>query len=178
MIKFVQIFVLALGFYCALPQAKAQQTDAQGIKWYTFEEAVELSKNQPRKIVIDLYTHWCGWCKRMDKNTFSDSTVAAYVNANFYPVKFNAEQREVVQFNGYSFKFMEQGSGGVHELAYSLLEGQMGYPTLVYLNEKFERILISPGYKEPAGLMQELKFTQGEFYNKMTFDQFKAGGNE
>lgn len=178
MIKFAQIFVLALGFWCVMPSVNAQQTDAQGIKWYTFEEAVELSTAQPRKIVIDLYTHWCGWCKRMDKNTFSDSTVAAYVNANFYPVKFNAEQREVVQFNGYSFKFMEQGSGGVHELAYSLLEGQMGYPTLVYLNEKFERILISPGYKEPAGLMQELKFTKGEFYNKMTFEQYKAGGNE
>lgn len=147
------------------------------LKWYTWEEAVELNKTKPKKLFIDVYTDWCGWCKKMDKSTFSDPAVAAYLAENFYPVKLNAEQKAEIKFAGETFKFMEGegGRGGVHTLAYSLLEGQMGYPAFVYLNEKFERIMISPGYKEAPAMLKELKFTAEEHYNKTSWDEYNAG---
>jgi thioredoxin-related protein len=148
---------------------------ADPLKWYTWEEAVELNKTAPKKIMVDVYTDWCGWCKKMDKSTFTDPAVAAYLSANFYPVKFNAEQKGEVKFGDHTFKFVDNGGGrGVHELAYSLLNGQMGYPAFVYLNEKYERIMISPGYKEPADILKELHFAAEEHYSKTTWEEFKV----
>jgi thioredoxin-related protein len=148
-----------------------------GIQWITWESAIALNQKAPKKIMVDVFTDWCGWCKKMDKGTFMDSAVVAYVNDQFYAVKLNAEQREDINFNTEVFKFIpsETGRGGVHSLAYALLDGKMGYPTMVYLNEKYERIMISPGYKETPDMLKELTFAAEEHYTKTTWDEFRGG---
>ena len=60
---------------------------AQEVKWLTFEEAIELNRREPRKIMIDVYTDWCSWCKVMDKNTFNQAVIANYLNKTYYQVK-------------------------------------------------------------------------------------------
>jgi thioredoxin-related protein len=145
------------------------------IEWLSWEQAVELNKTKPKKFLVDVYTDWCGWCKVMDKSTFPNDTIAKYLNKYFYCVKLNAEQRDTIRFNNYTFKYMEQGRNGVHELAYSLVDGQLSYPTIVYLSERFERIVISPGYKKPAQLLPELRYTGEEFYKTKTWDAFMQG---
>ena len=144
------------------------------LKWHTWEEAVELNKTKPKKIFVDVYTDWCGWCKRMDRSTFADEKVAAYMAANYYAVKLNAEQKADIKFNGEVFKFVDSGNGkGVHTLAYALLDGKMGYPSMVYLNEKYERIMISPGYKEAPDMLKELKFAAEEKYRETSWESYK-----
>ena len=86
--------------------------------------------------------------KKMDKETFTDPEIVRYLNENFYPVKFNAEQREPIDFNNKTFEFIKSGRRGVHQLAYALLDGRLGYPAFVTLDESFARIMISPGYKK------------------------------
>src|SRR5690606_20775174 len=83
------------------------ESKAQGVQWMTFEEAVERSKTEKRKIFIDVYTDWCGWCKVMDRKTFNDPIVAELLNTQYYPVKFNAEQRGDVVYDGTVFKYVE-----------------------------------------------------------------------
>ena len=156
----------------AIPPAK----ESLEVKWYTWNEAMELSKKKPKKMMIDIYTDWCGWCKRMDKSTFSDEKVAAYLNENFYPIKLNAEQRESIVFAQDTFKFVENGGRGVHTLAYALLDGKMGYPSVVYLDEKYSRIMISPGYKETDDMMKELRFASEEHYSKTTWEEYRDKG--
>ncbi len=150
------------------PEAKTNGA----IQWITWEEAIKKSEKAPKKIFVDLYTDWCGWCKKMDASTFADPAVADYVNKNFYAVKFNAEQREEVMYKGNTFKFIANGSRGVHELAYSLLDGRLGYPSYVYLDEQQNRITISPGFKPVDAMMKELKYIAGGHYKTTTFDQF------
>jgi thioredoxin-related protein len=146
-------------------------------KWYTWEEAVELNKTKPKKIVVDVYTDWCGWCKKMEKAAFSNGEVTKYMADNFYPVKLNAEQRDRIIFGRDTFAFVETENGrGVHTLAYALLDGKMGYPTLVYLDQDFRRIMISPGYKEKDDLMKELKFAKEEIYNKKSWEEYRDQG--
>lgn len=146
----------------------------ESIKWYTWDEAIELNKTAPKKVFIDLYTDWCGWCKRMDATTFKEKDIAKYLNENFYPIKFNAEQKEQIDFNGTEFKFIDQGRRGVHQLAYALLDGRLGYPAFVMLDESFARIMISPGYKKPEQLFKELKFTKEEVYKEMSWEDFNS----
>ncbi len=147
--------------------------EPETIKWYTWEEAYELSQETPKKVFVDLYTNWCGWCKKMDKTTFTDPDVVKYLNENFYPVKFNAEQKEAIVFNDQEFQFVNAGRRGVHQLAYALLDGRMGYPAFVLLDETFARIMISPGYKQSPQLMKELAFAKEEKYKTMSWEDYQ-----
>lgn len=144
----------------------------EDIVWYTWEEAAKLSETAPKKVFIDLYTDWCGWCKKMDKETFKDPEVIKYLNDNFYAVKFNAEQKGAIVFNDKTFEYIKSGRRGVHQLAYALLDGRLGYPAFVTLDETFARIWISPGYKKPNELIKELTFAKEEKYMEMSFDEF------
>ena len=152
---------------------------SEKITWYSWQQAIELNKTTPKKLLVDVYTDWCGWCKVMDRETFPNDTIADYLNKNFYCVKLNAEMRDSIQFAGNTFIWMspEKGGGrnGIHTLAYSLLDGQMSYPTIVYLSEKFERIVISPGYKKPAQLLPELRFTAEEIYKTKSWNDYMKG---
>ncbi|MGB0862070.1 MAG: thioredoxin family protein [Saprospiraceae bacterium] len=142
------------------------------VKWYTWEEAVEASKTEERKVFVDIYTDWCGWCKRMDKNTFSHKSVAKYLNDDFYAVKLNAEQRQDIIFKGHTFKYMKQGRRGYHQLAYELMNGRMSYPTVVVLNEDFERIFIAPGYQEAKDFEYVLRFASEDHYKTKKWQAF------
>ncbi|HYE54161.1 MAG TPA: DUF255 domain-containing protein, partial [Chitinophagaceae bacterium] len=75
------------------------------IKWLTLQQAEESNKKQQKPILIDLYTDWCGWCKVMDKQTYANKSVAAYISEKFYPVKLNAEQKQTIVFGGKTYQF-------------------------------------------------------------------------
>lgn len=170
----MKIFLSLIVCIFSLSILQAQDAQSQDeITWYTWEEAYELMQDEPRKVFIDVYTDWCGWCKKMDKSTFMDSTVVEYLNDNFYPVKFDAEQKAAINFNNHEFTYVAGGRRGYHQLAHSLLNGRMGYPAFVVMDEDYSRIMISPGYKPATDIMVELEFAKEEEYKKMTFEQFK-----
>ena len=146
------------------------------INWMTWEEAVAANEKTGKKIFIDFYTSWCGWCKRMDASTFSDAGVAKYINENFHPVKFNAEQKEDIVFKGTTFKYQSGGRRGAHGLAVELLNGKLGYPSYVYLTPDYQRILISPGYKPVKDMQKELKFVAEDHYTSTSWDEFSKKG--
>jgi len=162
---------ILIGFFLVL---FTSTMSAQDVKWYTWEEASELTKTSPKKVFVDVYTDWCGWCKRMDATTFKDPDIVKYLNDNFYPVKFNAEQKDQIDFGGKEFKFVAQGRRGFHQLAYALLDGRMGYPAFVLLDESFARIMISPGYKKVPQLKKELTFAKEEHYKSQSWEDFQA----
>ena len=144
------------------------------VKWYSIEEAVALAQKNPRPIFVDTYTDWCGWCKVMDRETYTDSKVVEYINQHYYPVKFNAEQREDVTLGGQTFKFVPQGNGGVHEFAASLLNNQLSYPNTVFLDEKLQMIQPLPGYLKAKEFHEIITFFGGDFYKTVPFEKFKA----
>lgn len=147
------------------------------VKWYTWDEAIKAAEKSPKKVFVDVYTQWCGWCKKMDQTTFADPKVAAYLNKNFYPVKFDAEQKESINYKNNVLKYRaDVGRRGLHELAYALLDGRTSYPSYVYLDEKQDRITISPGYKEAGPFLKELKFISEEHYKTTTYDDYVKKG--
>ena len=138
-------------------QLAAENYSGDGIKWITWDEAVKANEQDPKLLFIDVYTDWCGWCKVMDRKTFTDPQVIKHINDNYYAVKFNAESEPPVSFRGQEFKVVEGGRRGIHTLAYALLDGELSYPSCVYLNSEFQRVTISKGFKEAEPFLAELE---------------------
>ena len=148
--------------------------NAQKINWMTFQEAVKLNETTPKKIFIDVYTDWCGWCKRMDQTTFQNQEVVAYMNENFYAVKLDAEMSDTIVFSGYTFvnEGGKNGRKGTHQLAAALLQGKMSYPSYVFMNEKNQLITVAPGYMEAKDFLPVLKYIGSDAYLKQSFKDY------
>lgn len=155
-----KIFVYLLASLILTIVSQAQE----GVKWYTIEEALELNKVQPRKFMVDVYTDWCGWCKVMDKNTFNNEIISQYLNEKYYPVKFNAEQKGDVVFNGNTYKYVAQGGRGYHELAAYFLNGQLSYPSVLFLDEKVNGLHLEKGYIQAKQFDMILRFIGEDLY--------------
>lgn len=144
-----------------------------GIKWMTWREMQDAQKKQPRKIMVDVYTSWCGWCKRMDASTFTNPVIVNYVNDNFYAVKFDAETKEDINFRGRDYKYVSQGMQGYNELAAEILNNQMSYPTSVYFDEKLDEIFPVPGYQESRMFETVLNYVATNSYKTAKFDDYQ-----
>lgn len=163
-------FVLVAFTAFNIPENKPAE---DSIKWMTFEDAVAASKVAPKKLFIDLYTDWCGWCKVMDKKTFSKAEIAAYVNEHYYAVKFNAEQKENVVFDGHTFKFVASGRNGYHELAATLTQGKLSYPMGVFMDEEFRILTLLPGFQEPKFFDTVIKYFGGDNHKKVSWEDWQ-----
>lgn len=147
-------------------------SQAQEIKWMSWEEAAAANAKEPKKIFVDVYTDWCGWCKRMDATTFKDPAVVALMNEKFYAVKLNAEQKESIFWQDQEFKWVAGGRSGYHKLAYDLLEGRLSFPSFVMLDGSYSRIAISPGYKTGDSFIKELRFAAEEHYKTTSWQEY------
>jgi thioredoxin-related protein len=164
------LLLLSVGFNAPVLAQKAPK--ATPIKWVTLEEAAALSKKEPRKIFIDVYTDWCGWCKKMDQSTFTDPAVADYVNKKYYAVKLNAEGRDPITINGKTYQYNAQMRA--HEAALALLSGKMSYPSTVYLDEKMAILSPVPGYLEAPMLKNILTYFGENHHKQKTFAEYTA----
>lgn len=136
-----------------------------GVNWVSIEEAEALNKENPKKIFIDFYTDWCGWCKRMESTTFSHPVIAQYINENFYAVKFNAEQLDPVTFRGTEFTNENAGQRrSAHSFAIAVLQGRMGYPSFAFFDENLDLITAMSGYRPPETLEPILVFFSDNVY--------------
>ncbi|MDA3865947.1 MAG: thioredoxin family protein [Salinivirgaceae bacterium] len=148
-------------------------SSAQKINWLSFEEAEAKNKVEPRKMIVDLYTDWCKWCKVMDENTFAHPVIAEYINENFYAVKFNAESTDPVKFAGHTFENTQEGRRSAHDIAIALTQGKLSYPTYVFIDEKSQIIHVQPGYIEPKKFEPMIAYINKEMYAKGTeFQKF------
>jgi len=150
------------------------QEEISNVKWYTFDEAVKLNEKNPKKIFIDVYTDWCGWCKTMDKNTFSNPTIAAYLNKFYYPVKFNAESKSDISFKGTVYKNRGSESRSPHDLAAALLNGKLSYPSVVYMDGQSNLLTAVPGYLTPTDIEPILVFFGEDHYKTTKWEDFKS----
>jgi len=140
------------------------------INWISIEEAQEKVKEEPRKILMDVYTKWCGPCKMMMRNTFSNADVIEYINANYYAVKFYAESPEALTFKGVeytnpNYDANKKGRNGVHQFTRYMRVS--AYPTIVYLDEGLNFLTGDKGYKTASQIELMLKFFAEEEYKNI-----------
>lgn len=122
--------------------------DKKEIHWLSFDEMAELAAKEPKMVLVNVYTDWCGWCRKMDKETFTDSEVVDYINSDFYPVKMNAEDsRRKYKFRG--TEYSDQTMARTMQVS--------SYPNFVIMDAAMENITQLPGYRKPQPFLASLK---------------------
>ncbi len=149
---------------------------AQEVDWLSWDEAAKLAETDknPKKIFIDVYTDWCGWCKKMDKDTFQNPEVAEYMSKNYYMVKLDGERKEPIEFRGKTFKFVPSGRNGYHEFAAALMQGKMSYPTTIFLDEQMNMLSPVPGYQKPGPFLKIAKYFGEDIHKEKDWNTYDS----
>lgn len=177
--SFRNLSFLAFGILFSLSTV-AQPADAENglVKWMKLEDAMRAYEQQPKPLIVDFYTDWCGWCKHMIKTTYSNPGLAAYINQNFYPVKFDAEGKDTITYLGQKYGPLGVGQRTTHALAAKLLQNKMVYPTTLFLNNldkqknDFTLSLLASGYLDEKKIEPLLVFSLENVFRNSTYDEF------
>ena len=158
-----------------------------GINWISWDKMMQQrdSDSIKKKVFIDLYTSWCGWCKRMDGTTFSDPVIVNYIKNNYYTVKFDGETKDTIVFNNHSFynsdpsytKPNPNSRGKAHWFANSILDGKLSYPSYVLLDENLTRLMVYQGFKKVDEMLGILLFfgnNQYKYYHNHLNSQWNS----
>ena len=175
--------ILVTVFVCSFLNGISQNN----INWISWESMIQqrASDSVKKKVFIDLYTNWCGWCKRMDATTFSDPVIVNYIKKKFYTVKFDGETQDTIIFNNHDFynsdpifkKNSPNSRGKAHWFAHSILDGKLSYPSYVLLDENLTRLMVYQGYKQVDEMLGILLFfgnNQYKYYHNHLNSQWNS----
>lgn len=167
--QFVIFFgsLVLFGSWVAIPNT------TKNAGWLTVEEALELQQKEPKKWMVDVYTNWCGWCRRMDETTFQDDKILEALDKHYYKVRLNAEYKKTIKVGEKEYRFVNEGRRGHHELAFLFLEGKMSYPTLVFITEEMQIIQPVSGYKSAQDLHPILQYIGEDHYKTKEYPTFQ-----
>lgn len=146
-----RIFVISLlSLSLLMTTFPSHNLSAETIKWHSYDEGVTLGKSQKKKIFINFFAEWCGYCTKMDKGTFTDPQIVSYLNKNFISIKVDSDRESQIAAR-YKVR---------------------GLPSSWFVSETGEQIGNYPGYIPADNLLPILKFIQTDSYKQMAFKDF------
>ena len=166
-VKLAFLSVMMFFFLTALAPAPG----ANRIKWMTIEEAAANLKKEKKPVLIDLYTDWCGWCKVMDKKTYSNNNVAAYLQDKFYAVRVDAETKEKIIWNDKSYNY--NSSYRANEFSVYITKGRLEFPTTIIIPADGSEPQAIAGYLETKDFELIAKYFGEGGYNNISFEDYQ-----
>ncbi len=134
------------------------------VKWKEFDEGIAEAKKTNKKILIDVYTNWCGWCKRMDAVTYADKNVADYLNKKYIVIKLNAESSKPLTYKSQQYTEAELASAF----------GITGYPATLFLKPDGDAITMYPGFADAQKFLTVVSFIAEDHYLTKKFEDYAA----
>lgn len=154
-IYLVHIIILFYSFFHSQILNSPNVPERDTIDWKSFEAVEKEAKENPRLIFIEVYTDWCKWCKKLENEVFTDSTIISLLNKNYYCIKLNGEEKNPIRFFNQEFRYHPITK--THELARALLNEDLSYPSIVILNTSYEIERIISGFQSKEELSIMLK---------------------
>lgn len=147
--KYILVFFI-LGLVCMgfMMYKTSGIEDKPLVRWYDFNEGLKVAKEQNKHIMIDVYTDWCGWCKKLDKITYRDKEVVEILEKDYISIKLDPELPNV--YYDYAGK---QYTGKQLERKFKI----KGYPAIVFMRPDGSVIEVAEGYHTPAEMVEVLK---------------------
>jgi thioredoxin-related protein len=156
----VLLGVFAFAFYSI---EKSSASSAPGtVVWHSFNDGINLARNSNKKVLVDVYTNWCGWCKKMDAEVYTDKEVSRLLKQDFILVKLNAESSNALSYKGNSFT----------EAEFARELGVTGYPTTLFFDQNSNPITNFPGYAPPGRFAKVLDFIGKDYYKSVSFQEY------
>ena len=165
------IIACVFGWILLFSGIKPPAAPRPGVQWRTLPDAEAAMKLVNKPLIIDLYTDWCGWCKVMDKKTYSDRKVVEYLEEKFYAVKLDAETREDIKWAGKTFRF--NASYKTNDIALYLTQGHLAFPTTVIIPSDGSAPQAVPGYLTPKQFEIILKYFGEGNYGRTSFEDYQ-----
>ena len=172
--------ILLLLITCCAPFISANQNSTfpgndsllQGqIVWRSFEELNTIG-NEDKKVMVFIYTDWCKWCRELDKTCFSDSDIANFINLNYFPIKFNGEIDESIEFQGQTYKLKKEDEKVFHQFTEEFNKGDISYPAIVFLDENLKVIQTIKGFRPKSEMFNVLNYFEGNYYKKVSWTNY------
>jgi len=156
------ILILLVITALVLLNCSQKETPAPEVKWISLAEAQSLSKNDQKKILVDIYTDWCEFCKKLEEQVYPDTLVRKSIYKFYHAVKLNAESDDLIDFNGESLSKKE----------FAKKLGVRSYPTILFIDTNGELILQINGYMPAEDFQNMLVYIGEEAYHKKEFHEF------
>jgi thioredoxin-related protein len=119
-----------------------------GPAWRSWDAGLREAGTSGRPVLVDVYTDWCGWCKRMDRDVYARADVQDYLARKFVTVKLDAESKAVARYEGRAYT----------SRTLAARFGVTGYPTTLFLSAKGAQLGNVPGYSPPEDFLLLLRF--------------------
>jgi thioredoxin-related protein len=170
-INYILLLTAVLVFFGIKHNQAQELVGDSPVVWYSPEQADSLFKEQPKPMLISVYTEWCSWCKHMMKTTFASQGIAGYINRHFIPVRFDAETNDTITFKGKTYINKGVGKKPKHEFADYLLAGRFSFPTVVYIDPKGKKYPVA-GYQDVKNIEPYLIYFAESIYHNIPLDYF------
>ncbi len=157
----VVVFVIAAVTLTGVLIAQPKKSSA-AVQWNSFDAGLEQAKTSHKKVLVDVFTEWCGWCKKMDSEVYTDPVIKDYLSKNFVIIKMNAEADGKIHYKGVEYS--------PAQLAAAF--GVNGYPATLFLREDSEPITLLPGFVEAPMFIHVLSFIAENQYEKKQFSEY------
>lgn len=138
-------------------------TSAGELKWRKFDEGFAEAKKTNKKIMLDVYTDWCGWCKRLDKDVYANDKIMAYLNTKYISIKLNAESKNTITYKDTAYS----------EIQMARLLGVSGYPAIIFFESSSDPITMLGGYVAPEKFLPIIQYIGEDHYKNMTWEEFQ-----
>ncbi len=146
------------------------------VDWKPIEQVAQTDlKGNKKMIFIDFSTSWCGWCKKMDRETFSDPVVSAILNKYYIPVRFDAEGTSTFTWNGtkYSNTHVAGQRAQTHPFTRAILGQKIGYPSFALFSRNGSLTQILQGYQNAYEFSMTLWYFCSGDSRRYTFDEYR-----